>query len=84
MDVIVDKWHDSYNCAGRNFFLGGQGGWASAADCMGGCLPCIDGSASLAVDWVKCDQQTDFSAHCWFGWCPSGKKPGSKSDDSWS
>ncbi|KAE9370161.1 hypothetical protein N431DRAFT_559421 [Stipitochalara longipes BDJ] len=70
-------------CAGRSFFLGGKN-WNSAGDCMGGCKPCLGGSANLGSDWAKCGQAAGISAECWFGWCPEGKNPGGNSDGSCS
>ncbi|KAF9530841.1 hypothetical protein CPB83DRAFT_904850 [Crepidotus variabilis] len=70
-----------WDCGGRSFFLGGSA-WNSPGDCIGGCKPCLNGSAGLGLEWAKCDQQTGVSAHCWVGYCPPGQSPCGNSDGS--
>ncbi|KAK5096144.1 hypothetical protein LTS08_007750 [Lithohypha guttulata] len=69
LDQIIanPQWSDSFECGGRTWFLGGAN-WNSAADCVGGCIPCLRGSAAVGLQGGKCDQSAGVSARCWLGY----------------
>ncbi|KAK6069754.1 hypothetical protein SCUP234_10509 [Seiridium cupressi] len=73
------QWHE-WDCQNKHFQYWSNGHWGSPGDCLGGCVPCLEGAAELGAEWVKCDQQAS-SAHCAVGWSPPGQAFCSNGDE---
>ncbi|KAI2636487.1 hypothetical protein GGS26DRAFT_589097 [Hypomontagnella submonticulosa] len=71
IENIYLQWRE-FERTDRHFQYWSNHRWKSAADCLGGCTPCLLGAGMIYAEWVKCDQEVR-SAHRAVGWSPPGK-----------